>query len=625
MAPAAGFGHGPVVDAVKKGEGEKGTEVVPAKKPASSESKALNSGQIAKLENTLKQDQGLRVKVKAAQDRLNNDVREVSKELGFLDEQLKIKDQLFAKIAKSGKGEKTEELDRVNKDIKELKQQQELAKEQLDLTVKERKIVGDRLTAIDQKILQNQSVLEQLLSGEGGPTVEEAKTADAKAKSDPRLKKARDEAKARESSAKEAESESKSVQQRVQTLTQFLDLDKELVATDKKKQEITQLKILALEEELRRKVREGAPVEEQDTLRNQITDLNIRLEDIRDGVDERSKRLERLKVELTVLQKEKDLLDEETVKKKAEAETATSKLKELENPFTLRNITRWAGQHAPKIGLILLAMFGVRFLVYSLEKRIIVFMTARSQEGSDEERENRARTLVSVFHNFAMLSALGGGGLMILEEIGIPVVPLMGGAAILGLAVAFGAQNLIKDYFYGFVILLENQYTVNDVVRIGTISGQVERISLRMTVLRDLEGIVHFIPHGQLTSVSNMTQHWSRAVFNIGVAYKENADYVMDVLVKIGRELRRDPMFSDLILEDPDMLGVNDFVDSAVVIKFFIKTRPLQQWKVKREMLRRIKKKFDELGVEIPFPHRTVFHHYPAQEEAGDVRSERAA
>jgi small conductance mechanosensitive channel len=151
---------------------------------------------------------------------------------------------------------------------------------------------------------------------------------------------------------------------------------------------------------------------------------------------------------------------------------------------------------------------------------------------------------------------------------------------------------------------------VNDVIKIGDISGQVERISLRTTVLRDLEGRVHFVPHGQITSTTNMTHGWSRAVFDIGVAYKEDVNRVMDVLVELGKQLRRDPEFGPLILEDPVMLGVDSLADSAVVLKFFLKTRPLRQWPVKRELLRRIKVAFDELGIEIPYPHRTVFHRH---------------
>jgi small conductance mechanosensitive channel len=243
-----------------------------------------------------------------------------------------------------------------------------------------------------------------------------------------------------------------------------------------------------------------------------------------------------------------------------------------------------------------------------VEGRIISLMTIRPGRGSFDERKNRAQTLVGAFRYAATVAVVVGGILTILQEIGVSVAPLLGGAAVVGLAVAFGTQNLIRDYFTGFLILMENQYGINDVIRIGGTSGTVERITLRTTVLRDLEGVVHFIPNGEIKQVSNLTHGWSRAVFEIGVAYKEDVDQVMKVLIEIGEHLREDETFANKIIDQPTMLGVDSFGDSAVVIKFFMKTRPLQQWEVKREMLRRIKMRFDELGIEIPFPHRTVFH-----------------
>jgi small conductance mechanosensitive channel len=248
------------------------------------------------------------------------------------------------------------------------------------------------------------------------------------------------------------------------------------------------------------------------------------------------------------------------------------------------------------------------WLARVLGHRIVRAVTSRSGPGSVEEREKRSATLVGVFNNGTTVAIIVLGTLMLLQASGINVTVLLGGAAVVGVAVAFGAQNLTRDYFSGFVMLLENQYGVNDVVKIGGTAGLVERITLRMTVLRDLEGVVHFIPHGQVTTVSNLTHGWSRALFDIGVAYKEDADQVMKVLTELGKELRQDPYYQDLILDDPEMLGVDSFGDSAVVIKFFIKTRPQRQFTVKRELLRRIKRKFDDLGIEIPFPHRTVYY-----------------
>jgi small conductance mechanosensitive channel len=165
---------------------------------------------------------------------------------------------------------------------------------------------------------------------------------------------------------------------------------------------------------------------------------------------------------------------------------------------------------------------------------------------------------------------------------------------------------LIKDYFTGFMVLLEQQYIINDVIRIGDITGQVERITLRMTVLRDLEGRVHFVPHGQIEKVTNLTHGWSRAVFDISVAYKEDVDRCIDLLRHLAVELSRDPRYGTMILEEPQMLGVDALGDCGVTIKFCLKTRPLRQWEVKRELLRRIKNRFDQLGIEIPYPQRTL-------------------
>ncbi len=322
--------------------------------------------------------------------------------------------------------------------------------------------------------------------------------------------------------------------------------------------------------------------------------------------------LHELQTELTTLQSEQNTAQRDADAKKHAAELAEDRIAQLQNPFRPRNIVQWLFHHGPRLVLIAVGMLIFHRLSRVLSRRAVRLMaqTGTAKRGTHQDRENRAQTLVGVFNSALSLLVLGGGSLMILDEVGIPIVPLMGGAAVLGLAVAFGAQNLIKDYFSGFMVLLEDQYGINDVVRIGSISGMVEHISLRTTVLRDLEGVVHFIPHGTITTVSNLTHGWSRALFDIDIGYGEDIDRVMEVLLVLGRELRQDPLYSPLILDDPEMLGVDELADSSVVLKFFLKTRPLQQWTVKREMLRRIKNRFDELGIEIPYPHQTVHHRY---------------
>jgi small conductance mechanosensitive channel len=156
-------------------------------------------------------------------------------------------------------------------------------------------------------------------------------------------------------------------------------------------------------------------------------------------------------------------------------------------------------------------------------------------------------------------------------------------------------------------LLVENQIRVNDVVVINGTGGLVEEINLRTTVLRSLDGTVHIFPNGAITSLSNMTREYSYYVFDVGVAYKEDTDRVVEVLREVGRELREDPEYAPLILEPLEVLGLDKFADSAVIIKARIKTLPVQQWKVGREMNRRIKKRFDELGIEIPFPHMSLY------------------
>jgi small conductance mechanosensitive channel len=178
---------------------------------------------------------------------------------------------------------------------------------------------------------------------------------------------------------------------------------------------------------------------------------------------------------------------------------------------------------------------------------------------------------------------------------------------VLGVAVGFGAQQLVRDIINGFFILLDDQIRVGDVVDIAGKSGLVETVNLRMTTLRDAGGNVHFVRNGEITVVTNMTKEFSRYVFDIGVAYRENVDEVIRVIQLVDEDMRRDPVFQQDILEPIEVLGLDKFADSAVIIKARTKTRPLRQWAVGREFNRRLKMKFDEMGIEIPFPHMTLY------------------
>lgn len=404
--------------------------------------------------------------------------------------------------------------------------------------------------------------------------------------------------------AKVAEDIERTITERIDILQQDIKLQRQLRDTARKTVDNLEKTLSNLNTELFRNLMAGQGIEE---IRKQIEEVNSRLSENRAKSREISSRLDELQSQLAHLQADQLAAAGDLAQKLQEVKNAQAVVESLRNPFTVRNLMQWGIDHGPKIASIIIALGLFVWLSRLCEARLVELTAKRGRRGSREERENRAKTLLGVFRNVANIVLIAGGGIMILDEIGVPVAPIIGGATVFGLAVAFGAQSLIKDYFVGFMILLEQQYLVNDVIGIGETKGQVERVSLRTTVLRDLEGRVHFIPHSQITTVTNLTHGWSRAVLEIGVAYKENVDRVIQVLTELADELRYDEQYKLLILSDPVMLGVDSFSESAVIIKFYIQTRPLQQWTVKREMLRRIKNEFDRLGIEIPFPHLTIY------------------
>jgi len=194
-----------------------------------------------------------------------------------------------------------------------------------------------------------------------------------------------------------------------------------------------------------------------------------------------------------------------------------------------------------------------------------------------------------------------------LREINVDITPILAGAGILGLAVGFGAQNVVRDVISGLFIILEDQIRIGDVAIINGKGGLVENIRLRTVVLRGLDGTVHIFQNGAINELSNMTKGFSQYVIDVGVAYKEDTDRVTEVLKEVGAKLQEDPTYAGKILAPLEILGVDDFADSAVIIKIRIKTAPIHQWTVGRELRRRIKKAFDEQGIEIPFPHLSVY------------------
>ncbi len=224
------------------------------------------------------------------------------------------------------------------------------------------------------------------------------------------------------------------------------------------------------------------------------------------------------------------------------------------------------------------------------------------------EREKRARTLASLLRTVGTSLVLIIAVMTALREIGLDITPLLAGAGVAGLAIGLGAQSLIKDVIAGFFILLDDQFHVGDVIQAAGVSGQVERMTLRTTVVRDLQGAVHFIPNGEIKVASNLTKEWSRVVLEVGVGYQEDVDRAIAVLAEVGRSLVEDEAFGKFVLEPPQVLGVEALANSQVTIRMLIKTLPLKQWDVARELRRRIKSRFDREGIEIPYPHQVVIH-----------------
>jgi small conductance mechanosensitive channel len=235
----------------------------------------------------------------------------------------------------------------------------------------------------------------------------------------------------------------------------------------------------------------------------------------------------------------------------------------------------------------------------------------RSISEQDEEGNlrysNRTRTLLNIMRNFLAVFFSLIALFLILSELGLNIAPLLAGAGVIGLAIGFGSQKLVQDIITGMFVLLGDTIRIGDVVEVASRVGVVEEMTMRTVVLREYGGNVHTIPYSAIDTVTNYTKDFSYAVFDIGVAYRENVDQVMEVLREIGTELNRDNHFRRMILEPLEIAGVDRFADSAVIVKARLKTRPLKQWDVGREFNRRVKNRFDELGIEIPFPHQTVY------------------
>ena len=252
----------------------------------------------------------------------------------------------------------------------------------------------------------------------------------------------------------------------------------------------------------------------------------------------------------------------------------------------------------------------ISVLIYHVSKLIVRRIVSHHIDEDDpivrRLREQRLQTLGGLFTNILLVVVIIVSALTILDRF-INIAPLLASVSVVGLAFSFGAQSLVKDMISGTFMLIEGQFGIGDVVRVGDTSGLVEKITLRTTILRDVQGTVHIIPNGEITRVSNLTKTWSRAVIDVGVAYREDVDRVIATLRNLGAEFHSNPEWAPLLLDPPEVLGIEALGDSAVTVRMTAKTLPLKQWDVARELRRLIKKRFDQEGIEIPFPHLTFY------------------
>lgn len=520
-------------------------------------------------------------------------------------------------------------------------------KNRLDLAIQRRKALREQLSVLIEKIALEQQILDKMISlpplpatsapaggalggtgasGSSGttgsttppstpaapavsplsallglplPAAQAAKPADTTVLLDPRLLQAQKDVVAREAELTDAENS-------VKLLDRGLDIFQRDIASSRDVLQNTQLeadaaakRIAQADQRLQAKKTAGADASDLTRTTQRRDQTQKQLDDDRQTIVRQAKRIAESQTMLENLR----TIREQAVGKVADAQSAVQSARTrvafLESPLAPHQLVRWFVNKGPRVLAVLVAMLLFWWLAHLIGGRLVQRLLRRGHQEHNTEHASRAETLRRVFESTAGVAIITLGVLAALSQAGIDVTVLLGGAAVLGAAVAFGSQNLIKDYFAGFMILVENQYSVGNVINIGGTTGTVEDITLRMTSIRDLEGVVHFIPHNQVTSVSNLTYGWSRVVLDINIASASDVDRAMAAIVETARELKSDERLGPDILGDPQMLGVDAISGAAVDVKLLIKTRPLRRWPVKREFLRRLKKRFDAAGIKL--------------------------
>jgi small conductance mechanosensitive channel len=396
-------------------------------------------------------------------------------------------------------------------------------------------------------------------------------------------------------------------------LEEQIELEQDLLQTARGSRENLDQALRESAAELEERIAAGADQKELADLHRRNRGINDLMRETRQEIDDRRAYLDSLHERLDELHEEQLAVTQEAEARRLEAQAASKRSTWLESPLHPQNISRWIVTRGPRMLLVIAVAALLLFLIRISARGVARSVVHGGRGGEASSTTNRADTLALSFRSVASLLIVVAGTLLVFQEAGVDIKTVLGGAAILGFAIAFGAQNLMRDYFTGFMILLEDQYELGDLITIGSITGTVEKVNMRTTVLRDLEGRVHFIPNGEVKAVTNRTYVWGRAVLEIPVGYKEDVDRVMEVILDVAKNFRTDPEFESWVTDDPVMLGVDKFTEYGVVIKFMMKTRPDKMFAVRRQMLRRVKNRFDREGIEISVPHRVIIQREPDQ------------
>jgi small conductance mechanosensitive channel len=280
----------------------------------------------------------------------------------------------------------------------------------------------------------------------------------------------------------------------------------------------------------------------------------------------------------------------------------------------LTGLVEWIFSSGIKIVFIVIIAYALKIISKRFIQRLVKAAVSSDKVVTTDAEMKRMKTLTRIFSWTINVVIIVIASMMIIQEFGVQIGPILASAGIVGVAIGFGGQYLVKDVITGFFIIFENQYRIGDVISVLGISGTVEDISLRVTTLRDDDGTVHYIPHGEIKQVSNLTKTFAKVNLKVGISYDADIDQVATVVNKVGKELAEDPQWKEYIDEAPHFLRIDDFEDSAVKIKIVGVTKPQMQWSVTGELRKRLKEAFDEELIELPFPQQVVhFANAPKQ------------